>query len=237
MTVQTVKLVNLLKEGYFKKWVTVQTVKLVNLLKEGYFNEWVTVQTVKLVNLLKEGYFPCQNVLSILFLWRFHLWSDLIWTSSLNEHVVLLFLLLPNTDHLQQVEDYVRGCSISTKFWPSSTSLWLCQKLFYFVQPLTPSPTCWRRSVFGRSRTTSDIIFNFLKTVSIWILTTFNKLKIMSEVILLLPNTDRLKQVEDYVRGCSISAKYWQPSTSWKLCKRLFYFCQILTALNKLKNM
>jgi hypothetical protein len=33
------------------------------------------------------------------------------------------------------------------------------------------------------------------------ILTAFNKFKIMSETVLLLPNTDRLQQVEDYVRG------------------------------------
>jgi hypothetical protein len=33
-------------------------------------------------------------------------------------------------------------------------------------------------------------------------------LKIMLEVVLLLPNTDRLQQVEDYVRGCATSTKY-----------------------------
>jgi hypothetical protein len=33
-------------------------------------------------------------------------------------------------------------------------------------------------------------------------------LKIMSEVVLLIPNTDLLQQVEDYVRGCTTSAKY-----------------------------
>ena len=40
------------------------------------------------------------------------------------------------------------------------------------------------------------------------ILTAFNKLKIMSDVALLLPNTDRLQQVEDYVRCCT-----WQLKT------------------------
>jgi hypothetical protein len=30
----------------------------------------------------------------------------------------------------------------------------------------------------------------------------------MSEVVPFLPNTDNLKQVEDYVRGCTISTKY-----------------------------
>jgi hypothetical protein len=33
----------------------------------------------------------------------------------------------------------------------------------------------------------------------------------MSEVVLLLPNTDRLQQVEDYGRGCSTSTKYLTP--------------------------
>jgi hypothetical protein len=33
------------------------------------------------------------------------------------------------------------------------------------------------------------------------ILTAFSKLKNMSEVVLLLPNTDRLQQIEDEVRG------------------------------------
>jgi hypothetical protein len=112
-------------------------------------------------------------------------------------------LLLPNTDRLQQVEDYVRGCPTSTKYWPSSTSWRLCQRLFYFYQ----------------------------------ILTIFNKLKIMSEVVLFLQNTDCLQQVEDYVRGCSTSTKYRPSSTSSRLCQRLSYFYQILTTFNKLKIM
>ena len=85
-----------------------------------------------------------------------------------------LLLLLPNTDPLQQVENYVRCCTTSTKYWPPSTSWRLCQMLHYFYQ----------------------------------ILTAFNKLKIMSDVALLLPNTDRLQQVEDYVRCCT-----WQLKT------------------------
>ena len=112
--------------------------------------------------------------------------------------VVLLQL---NTDLLQQVEDYVRECTTCTKYWPLSTSWRLCQRLYYFYQ----------------------------------ILTSFNKLKIMSEVVLLLPNTDLLQQVEDYVRGCTTSTKYWPPSTSWRLCQRLYYFYQILTSFNQLK--
>ena len=40
------------------------------------------------------------------------------------------------------------------------------------------------------------------------ILKAFNKLNIMSKVVLLLRNTDNLQQVEDHVRGCSTSTKY-----------------------------
>ena len=36
----------------------------------------------------------------------------------------------------------------------------------------------------------------------------FNKLKIISAVALLLANTDRPQQAEDYDRGCTISSKY-----------------------------
>ena len=95
-------------------------------------------------------------------------------------------LLLLNTDRLQQVEDYVRGCSSSTKYWQTSASWGLCQRLFFFYQ----------------------------------ILTDFSKLRIMSEVVLL--NTGRLQQVEDYVRDWSSSTKYWQTSASWWLCQRLY---------------
>jgi hypothetical protein len=92
-------------------------------------------------------------------------------------------LLLPSTDCLQQVKDYVRGCSTSTKYWLPSTSWRLCQRLFYFYQ----------------------------------ILTAFNKSKIMSEAVLLLPSTDCLQQVEDYVRGCSAH-------NNWKSLKTIFRY-------------
>ena len=111
--------------------------------------------------------------------------------------------LLRNIDNLQQVEDYVRGCSTSTKHWQASTDWRSSQMLVFFYETLTA----------------------------------FNKLKIMSYVVLLLPNTDNLQQVEYYVRGCSTSTKYWQPSTSWRICQRLFYFYEILTTFNKLNIM
>jgi len=56
----------------------------------------------------------------------------------------------------------------------------------------------------------------------------------MSEVVLLLRNTDHLQQVEYCVRDCYTSIKYWPPSTSWILCQRLLYFYQIQTAFNRL---
>jgi hypothetical protein len=41
------------------------------------------------------------------------------------------------------------------------------------------------------------------------ILSHLNKLKTISEGVLLLPNTVILKQVEDNIRECSTSTKYW----------------------------
>ena len=170
-------------------------------------------------------------------------------------------LLLPNTDHFQQVEDYVRGCSTSTKYWSLSTSWGLCPRLYYFYQILT---------TFNKLKIMSEVVLLLLNTdrfqqvedyvrgcttsTKYWplstswrlcprlyyfyqILTTFNKLKIMSKVVLLLPNTDRFQQVEDYIWGWTTSTKYWPLSTSWRLCPRLYYFYQILTAFNKLKIM
>ena len=56
-------------------------------------------------------------------------------------------------------------------------------------------------------------------------------------IIKLLPNTDRLQQDEDYVRGCITSTYYCLPSTSCRLCQRLYYFYLILTTFNKSKIM
>ena len=180
--------------------------------------------------------------------------------TALNKLTIMseVVLLLPNTDSLQQVDDYVRGCTTSTKYWQPSTSWRLCQRLYYFYQILT---------AFNKLTIMSDVVLLLPNTDSLqqvddyvrgcttstkywqpstsWrlcqrlyyfyqILTAFNKLTIMSEVVLLLPNTDSLQQVDDYVRGCTTSTKYWQPSTSWRLCQRLYYFYQILTAFNKL---
>jgi len=49
----------------------------------------------------------------------------------------------------------------------------------------------------------------------------------MSEIVLLLRNTDRLEEVEHFVTYFS----------TLRLCQRLFYFYEILAAFNKLKIM
>ena len=125
---------------------------------------------------------------------------------------------------------------------------------------------------YARSSTTSDYPFGIFKLFLILsqilhyfyqILTAFNKLKIMSDIVLLLPHTDCLQQDIDYVRDWTTSTKYWLPSTnktlcqrlyycyqvlavfnkywppsiSWRLCQRMYYFYQILTAFNKLRIM
>jgi uncharacterized protein (DUF1499 family) len=112
-------------------------------------------------------------------------------------------LLLPNTVRLQHGEDYVRVCTTSTKYWPPPTWWRLCQSLYYFYQILTAS----------------------------------NKVRIMSEFVLLLPNTYRLQHGEDYVRVCTTSTKYLPPPTRWRLCQSLYYFYQILAASNMVKIM
>ena len=118
-------------------------------------------------------------------------------------------LLLLNTDLLQQVEDYVRDCTTSTKYWPPSTSWRLCQRLYYFYQILT---SCNKLKIM------SEIVLLLPNTDLL------QQVKIMSEVVLHQLNTDLLQQVEDYVRGCTTYTKYWPPSTSWRLCQRLYYF-------------
>ena len=169
-------------------------------------------------------------------------------------------LLLPNTDCLQQVEDDVRGCTTSTKYWLPSTSWRWRQRLYYFYQILNafnklkmtseavlllPNTDCLQQVEDDVRGCTTSTKYWLPSTSWRWrqrlyyyqILIAFNKLKMMSEAVLLLPNTDCLQQVEDYFRGCTTSTKYWMPSTSWRWRQRLFYFYQILIAFNKLKIM
>ena len=138
-------------------------------------------------------------------------------------------LLLPITNRFQQVEDYIRDCTASTKYSSLSTSGRLYPRLYYFYQILI---------AFSKLKIMSEVVLLLTKywpPSTSWrlyqrlyhfyqILTAFNKLKIMSEVVLLLPNTDSFQQVEDYIRGWTTSTKYWPLSTNWRLCQRLYYF-------------
>jgi hypothetical protein len=130
-------------------------------------------------------------------------------------------LLLSNTDRFQQVEDYIRGCTTST----NSNHF---QQVEDYVRGCTASTKYSSLSTSGRLY---PRLYYFYQ-----LLITFNKLKIMSEVVLLLPNTHRFQQVEVYIRGCTTSTKYWSLSASWRLCPRLYYFYQILTAFNTLST-
>jgi len=123
----------------------------------------------------------------------FYFYSINYWPPSTSSKNMSDVVLLPNSDRLQQVEDYVRGCTTSIKFWPPSTSWKICQRLYYFYK----------------------------------ILTAFSKSKHILEVVLLLPNSDRLQQVEKYVRGCTTSTKFWPHSASWKLLQRLYMIVEM----------
>jgi hypothetical protein len=203
-------------EEYVRGWITSTT----------YWLLWYTLQLVEGSQYVVEVIQPLT-------------YSSTCWRQSVcGRSGTTSVSLLPHTDCLQQVEEYVRGCTTSTTYWPPSTSWRVCQRLYHFYHILTAfnklksmsySSTCWRQSVCGRSDTTSDILFNLPSTS--WrvcqrlyhfyhILTAFNKLKSMSEVESLLPHTDCLQQVEEYVRGCTTSTTYWLPSTSWRVCQR-----------------
>ena len=89
----------------------------------------------------------------------------------------------------------------------------ICFCLFFFcIKPIT---------IINKKKLTDLYLYDFIFL--------FNNLN-------LLPNTVTLKQVEDYIRGCSTSTKYCRPWTSWRLYQRVFYFYQILSPLNKLKT-
>ena len=150
-------------------------------------------------------------------------------------------LLLPNTDRLQQVADYVRGCATSTEYWPPSTGWRLCPRLHYFYRILIAfnklkfmSEVVLLLANTDRSQQFEDYVRGALLLPNT---DGFNKLKIISEVALFLPNTDLPQQFEDYVSGCTTSSEYWPNSTGWILCQRLHYFYRILTDLNQLKIM
>ena len=57
--------------------------------------------------------------------YSYHILNTIITLEIMSEVV----LLLPYTEHHQQVGDYIRGCSTSTTYWPPLTSWRLCQIL------------------------------------------------------------------------------------------------------------
>ena len=148
------------------------------------------------------------------------------------------FCVFSNNDRFQQVEHYVRGCITSTKYWPPSTSWRLYQRLYYFYQILTAiskmkimSKVVLRLPITHRHQPDENYVRCCTTSTKYWppsarwtlcqmlcyfyqILNAINKMKIMTKVVLLLPNTYRLQQVEDYVRGCANSTKYRPPSAS-----------------------
>ena len=120
-------------------------------------------------------------------------------------------LLLPNTVPVKRAEDYIRGCSTSTKYRPPLTGWRLYQRVFFY-QILSP---------LSKLKTISEGVLLLPKTVSVkraedyirgcststkycpltsWrlyqrvfyfyqILSPLNELKTISEGVLLLPNT------------------------------------------------
>ena len=173
--------------------------------------------------------------------------------------VAEVVLLLSNTDPHEQVQDGTRGCSTFAKYWPPWTSSKWYQRLFYFCQILTtmnkfkmvpevflllPNTGHHEQVQDGTRGCSTSVKYWLPWTSSRWyqrlfyfcqILATMNKFKMVPEVVLLLSNTDPHEQVQDGTRGCSTSAKYWPPWTSSRWYQRLFYFCQILTTMNKFK--
>ena len=159
------------------------------------------------------------------------------WPQSTSWRIMADVVQLPNNDHSQQVERLCR----SLFYYPLLTTI---NKLNDYVGGCSttnywPKPTSWRIM--------SEVVLlpNIDRSQQDW--------RIIAEVVL-LPNTDRRQQVEDYLRGCTTSTKYWPQSTSWRiisevvllpntdhsqqvegLCQRLYYY-QILNAVNKLND-
>jgi hypothetical protein len=92
----------------------------------------------------------------------------------------------------------------------------------------------WKQSVFSRSRTTSEKNLQIVegdqylveveqsdKNLQIVESGQYLVEKILSELVLLLPNTVSFEQFVDFVRACSTSTKYWLLSTIWRFFSEL----------------
>ena len=149
-------------------------------------------------------------------------------------------LLLPNTVTLKRTEDYQRVfyfyqiLSSFNKLRTISEGVLLLPNTVTLEQVEDYIRGCSTFTKYCRPWTSWRLyqrVFYFYL-----ILSSFNKLKTISEGVLLLPNTVPVKRAEDYIRGCSTSTKYCPPLTSWRLYQRVFYFYQILYPLNELRT-
>ena len=149
-------------------------------------------------------------------------------------------LLLPNTVPVKRAEDYIRGCSTSTKYCPPLNEMKTISEDVLLLPNTVPVK---RAEDYIRGCSTST---KYCPPLTSWrlyqrvfyfyqILSPLNELKTISESVLLLPNTVSVKRAEDYIRVCSTSTKYC-PLTGWRLYQRVFYFYQILSPLNELKT-
>ena len=152
--------------------------------------------------------------------------------TSINKlKIVSDVFLLPCTDLHQQVEDCVRRCP-PTMYWPPSTSWRLCQTFSSYhvltsnnklkivsdvvLLPCTDlhqqAEDCVRRCPPPTMYWPPSTSWRLCQTLSSYhVLTSINKLKIVSDVVLLLPCTDLHQQVEDCVRRCPFT-KYCRNS-------------------------
>ena len=163
-------------------------------------------------------------------------------------------VVLPNTDHHEQVQDGTRGCSTSAKYWPSwTTSRWY-QRLFYFCQLLATMNnfkmvpevvlllpnTGHHEQLQGGTRGCSTSVKYWPPwTSSILFQRLFycyqpQDYQICSRLCTLLI-TSHHEQVQDYTRDYFTATKFGLPWTRSRIWQRLLYFYQTLTTMNKFK--
>jgi hypothetical protein len=65
----------------------------------------------------------------------------------------------------------------------------------------------------------------------------FNLLKVVSEFVLLLPNTDSFEQFADFVRACSTSTKYEPALNNLQILSELVLFLLNTDRLQQFENL
>ena len=128
-------------------------------------------------------------------------------------------LLLPNTVPVKRAEDYIRGCSTSTKYCPPLTSWRLSEGGLLLPNTVT-------------LKQVEDYIRRWSTSTKYCPLTGW---RIYQRVFYFYQILSSFKLAEDNIRGFSTSTKYC-PLTGWRLYQRVFYFYQILSPLSKLKT-